>query len=55
MGLLFPERIGLAGKLHFHIAVRYAIPRADAILAISEQTKRSIVASCGVEPAAASR
>lgn len=50
MGLLFPERISLAGKLHFHQAVRYAIPRAEAIIAISEQTKRSVVETCGVAP-----
>ena len=50
MGLLFPDRIALSGKVHFHIAVRYAIPAADAVIAISEQTKRSIVERCKVEP-----
>jgi glycosyltransferase involved in cell wall biosynthesis len=49
MGLLFPDRISLAGKLHFHQAVHYAIPRAEAIIAISEATKRSVVEHCGVD------
>lgn len=48
MGLLFPDRITLAGKVHYHLAVRWAIPAADAVIAISESTKRSIVEKCGV-------
>jgi glycosyltransferase involved in cell wall biosynthesis len=51
MGLLFPDRIPLAGKVHFQLAVRWAIPAADAVIAISEQTKRSIVERCAIEPA----
>jgi glycosyltransferase involved in cell wall biosynthesis len=50
MGLLFPERISLAGKAHFYQAVHYAIPRAEQVIAISEQTKRSVVEQCGVDP-----
>ena len=48
MGLMFPERIALPGKIHFHTAVRYAIPRADAVIAISEETKRSVMRECNV-------
>jgi glycosyltransferase involved in cell wall biosynthesis len=51
MGKLFPDRISLAARLHFHQAMHYAIPRAEAIIAISEQTKRSVIEHCGVEPA----
>jgi glycosyltransferase involved in cell wall biosynthesis len=50
MGLLFPDRISLQGKVHFHVAVRYAIPAADSVIAISEQTKRSIIERCGIAP-----
>lgn len=50
MGLIFPDRITLAGKVHYHVAVRYAIPAADAVIAISEATKKSIVERCGVPP-----
>lgn len=50
MSLLFPDRMSLQGKVHFSIAMRYAIPAADAVIAISEQTKRSILENCKVEP-----
>jgi glycosyltransferase involved in cell wall biosynthesis len=48
MGLMFPDRIAFAGKAHFHIAVHYAIPRADAVIAISHATKKSIQDTCGI-------
>ncbi len=50
MGLLFPDRIAFAGKAHFWIAIHYAIRRADAVLAISEATKRSIIEQCRIDP-----
>lgn len=50
VGLLFPERMALAPRVHFQIAVRYALPRADALIAISEATKQHVVAACSIEP-----
>ena len=50
VGLMFPERMPLAARVHFHIAVRYALPRANAIIAISEATKQCVVRACGIDP-----
>lgn len=50
MGTIFPERIALDGKIHFWMAVNYALKRADRIIAISEATKKDIIRQCGVPP-----
>ncbi|MEX2179201.1 MAG: glycosyltransferase family 1 protein [Gemmatimonadaceae bacterium] len=50
MGLMFPDRVAMDGKLHYFLAVKAHIPRAHAILAISECTKREVVETCGVDP-----
>jgi glycosyltransferase involved in cell wall biosynthesis len=51
MALTFPDRMTVANKVHFRMAVKWALPRADAVIAISEATKRHVVAACGVDPA----
>ncbi|HLA48073.1 MAG: hypothetical protein A3D20_01535 [Nitrospinae bacterium RIFCSPHIGHO2_02_FULL_39_82] len=40
--------ISLSAKVHFFIAIKYAIKKADRIIAISESTKRSIIENCNV-------
>lgn len=50
MNLLFPEHMSLRGKVHFKIAMRHAIPAADAVIAISEHTKRLVLEHCNIVP-----
>jgi len=50
MNLLFPEHMSLGGKVHFSIAMRHAIPAADAVIAISEHTKRLVLEHCNIVP-----
>jgi glycosyltransferase involved in cell wall biosynthesis len=50
MGLIFPERISLNGKIHFWLTTHYFIPAADAILSVSGETKRNILKHCRVDP-----
>jgi glycosyltransferase involved in cell wall biosynthesis len=50
MGLIFPERISLNGKIHFWLTTHYFIPAADAILSVSDETKRNILKHCRVKP-----
>jgi glycosyltransferase involved in cell wall biosynthesis len=52
MGLRFADKVSMEGKIHFWISVKYAIPAADAVLAISEETRRDVLEKCpGVDPA----
>ncbi len=50
MGLIFPERISFDGKVHFWLTTHYYIPAADAILSVSDETKRNILKHCKVPP-----
>ena len=50
MGLIFSNRISISGKVHFWMAVKYALKAADKIIAISESTKRDIIEKCNINP-----
>jgi glycosyltransferase involved in cell wall biosynthesis len=50
MGLIFANRISLDGKIHFWVAVNYALKSADKVIAISESTKRDIIEKCNINP-----
>jgi glycosyltransferase involved in cell wall biosynthesis len=49
MGLRFAKNVSFDGKVHFWICVKYAIPAADAVLAISGGTKKDILEKCKVD------
>jgi glycosyltransferase involved in cell wall biosynthesis len=42
--------ISLSAKVHFFIAIKYAIKKADKVIAISESTKRDIIENCNISP-----
>ncbi len=45
----FTSPISASAKIHFLIAIKYAIKRADRVIAISESTKRDIIEKCGID------
>ncbi len=51
MGSMFSKHIALNGKIHFWIAVNYALKRAGKIITISESTKKDIMEKCKIPSA----
>lgn len=45
----FMSPISVSAKIHFLIAIKYAIKKADKVIAISESTKRDIIEKCGID------
>lgn len=46
----FTSPISVSAKIHFLIAIKYAIKKADRVIAISESTKRDIIENCNINP-----
>ncbi|MBI5561785.1 MAG: glycosyltransferase family 4 protein [Deltaproteobacteria bacterium] len=51
LGEYFRSPISITAKLHFLKAITLTIKKADAVIAISEATRRSVVEITGVDPA----
>lgn len=48
--LKFPQYFGRIDRLIYHLKIRYACKHADKIIAISEQTRKDIIAAYQVDP-----